>query len=93
VTANPTDSAKAMRDRRGSADPTTLPNSCRCGARWAGTSTAHCAAACCHRTFSGVTTFDVHRRDGRCNDPAGFGMSLLRGRAYDCWGYPEQAAQ
>jgi hypothetical protein len=47
---------------------------CRCGARWhqAGNRTGHCAA--CHRTFSGITTFDAHQRmaDGRsiCLDPS-----------------------
>jgi hypothetical protein len=47
---------------------------CRCGARWhqAGNRTGHCAA--CHRTFSGLSTFDEHQRieDGItvCLDPA-----------------------
>lgn len=45
-----------------------------CKARWhqAGNRTGHCSG--CHRTFSGVTTFDAHQRmdDGRnvCLDPA-----------------------
>jgi hypothetical protein len=47
---------------------------CRCGARWhqAGNLTGHCAA--CHRTFSGISTFDAHQRitNGKsvCVDPA-----------------------
>ena len=41
-----------------------------CGARWhqAGNRTSHCAG--CHRTFSSTSTFDAHRRDMRCVDPA-----------------------
>ena len=64
-----------------------LPHGCRCGARWAGSTTAHCGAQC-HKIFSGVTAFDAHRRNGVCLDPATVGMSLVPGRAYECWGYP-----
>jgi hypothetical protein len=48
--------------------------SCRCGTTWrqVGNRTGHCAN--CHRTFSGITTFDAHQhmRDGQstCLDPA-----------------------
>jgi hypothetical protein len=63
-----------------------LPHSCRCGDRWAGSQTCHCPT--CHRTFSGVTHFDRHRRAGECLDPAGIGLSLIEGRAYECWGEP-----
>jgi len=45
---------------------------CRCGRRWTGLSQCHCTA--CHRHFSSLGPFDMHRRDGRCNDPA----SLVR---------------
>lgn len=34
---------------------------------------AHCTS--CHRTFGGAAGFDKHRRDGRCLDPAGLGMT------------------
>lgn len=44
--------------------------------------------ALCHQTFSGVSTFDAHRRNGRCLTPAEVGMSLVPGRPYECWGYP-----
>jgi hypothetical protein len=73
-----------MLDAAGTRSPDTLPHSCRCGTRWAGSNTAHCGA--CHDTFSGVSTFDRHRRDGRCIAPYHVGLSLLDGRAYDCWG-------
>lgn len=63
-----------------------LPHTCRCGARWAGSRTAHCAS--CHETFSGVTPFDAHRRGGECRTPGDVGLSLLPGRAYRCWGNP-----
>lgn len=47
---------------------------CSCGAEWhqSGNRTGHCSG--CHRTFSGISTFDAHRHDtptGRaCADPA-----------------------
>lgn len=74
----------------GSADPATLRNTCRCGARWSGSRTAHCAGEC-HRTFTGVTTFDAHRRNGRCLPPDlpapdGPGLVIVPGRAYEVWG-------
>lgn len=66
-----------------------FPHSCgRCGSRWGGNNTAHCAAKGCCKTFSGISTFDRHRRNGECLDPASLGMSLLASRPYPCWGYP-----
>lgn len=48
-----------------------------CDHRWAGVSRAHCAA--CHRTFSGVTTFDEHRKGNRgCVNPAQIDGLLFR---------------
>ena len=62
-----------------------LPHSCRCGTRWSGSNTAHCAA--CHRyTFSGIGGFDLHRKGGVCTDPAELGLTPLPGRAYEVWG-------
>jgi hypothetical protein len=55
---------------------------CRCGARWTGLSRAHCAG--CHRTFSAVTAFDLHRRGGACLDPADAGLVERNGM----WGQP-----
>lgn len=83
--------AQRLRDRAGTADPTKLPHSCRCGTRWSGSTTAHCSQ--CHITCSGVRTFDVHRRGGVCRPPADCGMSLVPGRAYQCWGYPGEVAE
>lgn len=50
--------------------------SCKCGARWTGPGRAHCAADDCHQTFGGVTSFDVHRKNGTCLDPAVLGLIL-----------------
>lgn len=45
------------------------PHSCGgCPTRWWGLNMAHCAR--CHRTFSTVTGFDLHKVNGRCIDPA-----------------------
>jgi hypothetical protein len=93
VSARQNNPARMLRERAGQRDPASLPNSCsRCGARWAGTVTAHCAGDC-HRTFSGVGPFDEHRRDGKCLDPATLGMTLMPGRAYECWGRPSESNQ
>lgn len=64
-----------------------LPHSCKCGAKWSGSRTAHCAGTC-HKTFSGEGPFLRHRKDGNCLDPVSRGMSLLPNRAYECFGYP-----
>ncbi len=63
-----------------------------CATWWQGERTCHCAAPECHRTFSGVVAFDAHRFHGTCREPASIGMSLLSGRAYECWGHPGEAA-
>lgn len=56
-----------------------------CDAWWTGLSAAHCSA--CHTTFTGVTAFDLHRRDGKCLNPADIGL-VLTGRAWPGWGWP-----
>lgn len=45
-----------------------------CGKTWnqKGNRSGHCGG--CHQTFYGVSTFDKHRRDNKCLDPA-----LLKG--------------
>jgi hypothetical protein len=50
-----------------------MPITCGgCPTTWTGLARCHCSG--CHRTFSGVTTFDLHRRPrgwhGSCVDPA-----------------------
>ena len=39
-----------------------------CENRWGGLAQAHCSQ--CHQLFSGITSFDRHRRNGKCLDPA-----------------------
>jgi len=38
-----------------------------CVNAWTGSSACHCCG--CHRTFTGVTAFDIHRTGGTCNPP------------------------
>jgi hypothetical protein len=38
---------------------------------------AHCSD--CHRTFGGITGFDLHRRNGECIDPSTFDYVCLDG--------------
>lgn len=64
-----------------------LPHSCKCGERWAGNSTAHCAA--CHLTFTVVSAFDKHRRNGECVHPVTVGLHLYGRTGYVAWGYPD----
>jgi hypothetical protein len=40
----------------------------------------------CHLTFTGVSTFDAHRRDGQCVHPVFLGMVADERRPYECWG-------
>lgn len=56
----------------------------RCDATWTGLAVCHCGA--CHRTFSGLTLFDAHRRGGKCADPAGVDLRVVDG----IWRYPER---
>ena len=66
-----------------------------CGARWIRPGACHCAG--CHETFTGISAFDAHRRDGKCHDPAtltnskGRPVGLVRRQdASGClmWGWP-----
>lgn len=72
----------------GTADPATLPHTCRCEKRWSGGLTAHCGS--CHLTFTGVRNFDAHRKDGKCRQPTEIGLNIVQGRAYECWGTTEE---
>lgn len=62
-----------------------MPHSCRCGRRWDKLKTCHCCV--CHRTFTAITGFDRHRRNGKCLDPATVGL-VDANRTYSCWGWP-----
>src|SRR5690348_3366912 len=60
----------------------TPAHTCRgCDARWGGFNRCHCAA--CHRTLSGPSLFDRHRKDvrgvGTCFDPTEFGAVEVAG--------------
>jgi hypothetical protein len=61
-----------------------------CYSRWGGLKTAHCSA--CHKTFTTPWAFDKHR-DGShvtgrfCREPEAVGL-VDAGRAYPCWGRP-----
>lgn len=72
----------------GSRDYANLPHQHRCGTRWSGSLTAHCGACC--RTFTGIGSFDYHRRGGTCADPASIGMVPADGRAYQAWTNPRE---
>lgn len=62
-----------------------LPHHCNgCTARWDGYNTCHCAA--CHRTFTTIKNFDLHRR-GQCLPPAAVGL-VRSDRTYECFGRP-----
>lgn len=74
-----------------SAGRSDLPYGCRCGARWSGSGSTHCAGGC-HLTFSGVPPFDRHRVKGRCVEPSSLGMALVPGRTTEVWGYPQDEA-
>lgn len=89
VTARPPARDALSQDQRGTRAYQDLPFTCRCGARWSGNNTCH--AACCHRTFSGVEAFDHHRRGGVCKHPTDVGLTLVAGRAYECWGHTPNA--
>lgn len=57
-----------------------------CKRWWTGAERSH--ASCCHRTFSSLSAFDLHRKGGRCNDPAEMGL-VVRERPYgELWGWP-----
>jgi hypothetical protein len=62
------------------------PFSCRCGKRWGGFDTAHCAS--CHLTFSTSKNFEKHRVDGKCLDPAQRGMTQTLRGGYELWVTP-----
>jgi hypothetical protein len=48
---------------------------------------AQCHCSACHETFSGITLFDRHRRNGECRRPGDLGIELRRIRGV--WRYAE----
>lgn len=43
-----------------------------CSSSWIGLAKCHCAS--CHLLFSSLSSFDRHRRAGKCLDPFSVGM-------------------
>ena len=70
------------------AEPPLLPHSCKCGKRWSGNATAHCAGSC-HLTFTVVSAFDKHRRNGTCLHPEVVGLCERVREGYTAWGWPD----
>lgn len=74
------------------------PHGCgQCDARWSGFLTSHCGG--CHRTFSGLTAFDLHR-DGshskgtrHCVDPESVGLVENSRVGYVVWGQPNDGTE
>ena len=71
----PTYTPTPDRDQQGSDSPAVTsvgpmwPGACPpCGRTWQSITAAHCPT--CHRHFSTAAGFGLHRRDGRCVDPA-----------------------
>ncbi|SNS54937.1 FDXHR family putative zinc-binding protein [Rhodococcoides kyotonense] len=63
-----------------------LPFACsRCDERWSGQATCHCSG--CHLTYSSISAFDAHRRNGTCRAPDASGLVALE-KAYPVFGYP-----
>lgn len=56
-----------------------------CGKKWRGASRSHCGAKGCHLTFSSVSTFDAHRKNGVCLDPASVGLVLRTEPGFEYW--------
>lgn len=47
-----------------------MKNTCsNCATQWVGLNLCHCTV--CHRTFTILRWFDIHRSGGVCADPAG----------------------
>ena len=63
----------------------------RCDNWWTGLTSCHCGA--CHRTFTGLRAFDMHRAGSHakgtrhCVDPATVGL-VPAGRAWPGWSLP-----
>ena len=58
----------AARESAGATNRVRWISCARCDTRWTGLTACHCGA--CHRIFTGLRGFHIHRWGGRCNDPA-----------------------
>ncbi len=47
-----------------------------------------CRCAACDETFSGITTFDQHRVEGRCVNPAEVGLEIQNRTRGSLWADP-----
>lgn len=57
-----------------------------CKSWWTGAERSHCGG--CHLIYSSLTSFERHRKGGRCNDPASVGL-VARQKPYgELWGLP-----
>lgn len=66
--------------------PRPLPFVCsRCDERWSGQAACHCSG--CHLTYTSISAFDAHRRNGACRAPEASGLVALE-RRYPVFGYP-----
>ncbi|WP_442939219.1 FDXHR family putative zinc-binding protein [Nonomuraea sp. SYSU D8015] len=60
-----------------------------CPAEWGGETRAHCSG--CHRTFTGITAFDVHHKGGECWPPRQVGLEALHTSGNQIlWGKPRE---
>lgn len=58
----------------------------RCGTRWTGEHTCHCAT--CHETFTSPSGFDIHRRAGSCIPPSTIDkLHLVRRGPANAWAF------
>jgi hypothetical protein len=62
-----------------------------CGSWWTGAERSHCGS--CHRTFTALTAFEIHRRGLRCNEPASVHLVARQMPFGDLWGQPVDEAQ
>lgn len=68
------------------------PRGSRCGGGCVKPTTAQAHCSVCHETFSRVSNFDRHRKDGWCQDPTTVGLVLHEARVWRGQG-PDGAAQ
>ena len=77
-----------IRDTRAAAPANAIVHA-ECGKWWTGLSVHHCSG--CHETFTGLSTFDMHRTGSHpkgtreCQPPESVGLVDM-GRKYPCWG-------